>query len=129
MSKPTTDEQFQYAKGGFEEISDRDKFGKDKIVIKGVTKDYAEFEMHRIGLDAKMLMDRIQRVIETLEDRRADNLSVVSRLIKEKKPWVGLSIEERNDCLVDADPCECLAGPEAEELMRCIEAKLKEKNA
>lgn len=44
------------------------------------------------------------------------------------KPWVGLTDEERNDCLVDADPCECLATPEAEELMRCIEAKLKEKN-
>ena len=42
--------------------------------------------------------------------------------------WVGLTDEERNDCLVDADPCECLADPEAEELMRCIEAKLKQKN-
>ena len=44
------------------------------------------------------------------------------------KEWVGLTDEERNDCLVEADPCECLATPEAEELMRCIEAKLKEKN-
>jgi hypothetical protein len=129
MDKPTTEEQFEYAKGGFEEISDRDKFGKDKILIQGVTKDYAEFEMHRIALDANRLIDRVHRVIETLEARRADNLSVVGRLLKEKKPWVGLSIEERNDCLVEADPCECLAGPEAEELMRCIEAKLKEKNA
>ena len=45
-----------------------------------------------------------------------------------QRTWVGLTDEERNDCLVDADPCECLADPEAEELMRCIEAKLKEKN-
>ena len=45
-----------------------------------------------------------------------------------KREFVGLTDEERNDCLVDADPCECLAGPEAEELMRCIEAKLREKN-
>ena len=45
-----------------------------------------------------------------------------------KRTWVGLTDEERNDCLVDADPCECLADPEAEELMRCIEAKLKDKN-
>ena len=45
-----------------------------------------------------------------------------------QRTWVGLMDEERNDCLVDADPCECLADPEAEELMRCIEAKLKEKN-
>ena len=45
-----------------------------------------------------------------------------------QRTWVGLTDEERNDCLVDADPCECLADPEAEELMRCIEAKLKQKN-
>ena len=45
-----------------------------------------------------------------------------------QRTWVGLTDEERNDCLVDADPCECLADPEAEELMRCIEAKLKDKN-
>ena len=45
------------------------------------------------------------------------------------KSWVGLTDEERNDCLVEADPCECLATPEAEQLMIEIEAKLKEKNA
>ena len=45
-----------------------------------------------------------------------------------QRTWIGLTDEERNDCLVDADPCECLADPEAEELMRCIEAKLKQKN-
>ena len=46
----------------------------------------------------------------------------------EQREWQGLTDEERNDCLVEADPCECLATPEAEELMRCIEAKLKQKN-
>ncbi len=45
-----------------------------------------------------------------------------------KNDWVGLTDEERNDCLVEADPCECLATPEAQELMRTVEAKLKEKN-
>jgi hypothetical protein len=45
-----------------------------------------------------------------------------------KKPWVGLTDEERNDCLVSADPCECLAEPEAQQLMADVEAKLKEKN-
>ena len=45
-----------------------------------------------------------------------------------KREWQGLTDDERNDCLVEADPCECLATPEAEELMRCIEAKLKQKN-
>jgi hypothetical protein len=45
-----------------------------------------------------------------------------------KKEWVGLTGEERNDCLVEADPCEALAEPEARQLMEEVEAKLKEKN-
>ena len=45
-----------------------------------------------------------------------------------KRTWVNLTDEDRNDCLVEADPCECLATPEAQELMRCVEAKLKELN-
>ena len=45
-----------------------------------------------------------------------------------RKPWVGLTDEEKNNCLVEADPCEALATPEAQELMREVEAKLKEKN-
>jgi hypothetical protein len=44
------------------------------------------------------------------------------------KEWQGLTDEERNDCLVEADPCEALLNHEAWELMRTIEAKLKEKN-
>lgn len=43
-----------------------------------------------------------------------------------QRTWVELTDEDRNDCLVEADPCECLATPEAQELMRCVEAKLKE---
>ena len=35
---------------------------------------------------------------------------------------------ERNHCVVEADPCEELADPEAQQLMIEIEAKLKEKN-
>lgn len=45
-----------------------------------------------------------------------------------QRTWVDLTDEDRNDCLVEADPCECLATPEAQELMRCVEAKLKELN-
>jgi hypothetical protein len=45
-----------------------------------------------------------------------------------KKPWVGLTVQERNDCLVQADPCECLADPEAHQLMVEVEAKLRSKN-
>jgi hypothetical protein len=55
----------------------------------------------------------------------ADSQKLVGSL---KSGWVGLTDEERNDCLVEADPCECLATPEAQELMRTVEAKLKEKN-
>jgi hypothetical protein len=45
-----------------------------------------------------------------------------------KRPWVGLTVQERNDCLVQADPCECLADPEAHQLMVEVEAKLRSKN-
>jgi len=45
-----------------------------------------------------------------------------------QRTWVSLSDEDRNDCLVEADPCECLAEPEAQELMRCVEAKSRSKN-
>jgi len=45
-----------------------------------------------------------------------------------KKQWVGLTVQERNDCLVQADPCECLADPEAHQLMVEVEAKLRSKN-
>jgi len=45
-----------------------------------------------------------------------------------KREWVGLTDEEKNDCLVSADPCECLAKPESHQLMEDVEAKLKEKN-
>ena len=49
-------------------------------------------------------------------------------LANPKKEWVGLTDEERNACLVEADPCEALLEHEAWQLMRDIEAKLKEKN-
>ena len=45
------------------------------------------------------------------------------------KEWVGLTDEERNACLVEADPCEALLEHEAWQLMVDIEAKLKEKNS
>ena len=46
-----------------------------------------------------------------------------------KKEWAGLTDEERNACLVEADPCEALLEHEAWQLMVDIEAKLKDKNA
>ena len=45
-----------------------------------------------------------------------------------QRPWVGLTVEERNACLVSADPCEALADPEAKQLMEDIEAALRSKN-
>lgn len=42
-----------------------------------------------------------------------------------QRTWVGLTDKERNHCLVEADPCEALADPEAQQLMIEIEAKLK----
>ena len=45
-----------------------------------------------------------------------------------QRQWVGLTVEERNACLVSADPCEALADPEAKQLMEDIEAALRSKN-
>ena len=45
-----------------------------------------------------------------------------------QRKWVGLTDEDKNDCLVSADPCECLAKPESHQLMEDVEAKLREKN-
>ena len=45
-----------------------------------------------------------------------------------QRTWVGLTDEEYNDCLVEGDPCEALAEPEARAVMEAVEAKLKEKN-
>ena len=45
-----------------------------------------------------------------------------------QREWVGLTEEDKNDCLVSADPCECLAKPESHQLMEDVEAKLREKN-
>ena len=59
--------------------------------------------------------------------KHKDDLDVRAR-IKAKKEWVGLTDKERNACLVEADPCEALLEHEAWQLMRDIEAKLKEKN-
>lgn len=48
---------------------------------------------------------------------------------KAPRKWFGLTDKERNECLVEADPCEALADPESQQLMIEIEAKLKEKNS
>jgi hypothetical protein len=46
-----------------------------------------------------------------------------------QREWAGLTDEEFSDCLVEGDPCEALAEPEAWTVMREVEAKLREKNA
>jgi hypothetical protein len=85
----------------------------------------------------QLAKETLQKAIEQAEkqepvawqDTRKTWVDVpLKNVLKEKREWVGLTDEERNDCLVEADPCECLSTPEAEELMRTVEAKLKEKN-
>jgi hypothetical protein len=46
-----------------------------------------------------------------------------------QRKWVGLTEEDKNNCLVSADPCECLAKPESHQLIEDVEAKLREKNS
>ena len=74
-------------------------------------------------------------IYETIyEDTEGRPILVISLLNaygmvnKAQRPWVGLTVKERNACLVSADPCEALADPEAKQLMEDIEATLKKKN-
>jgi hypothetical protein len=61
-----------------------------------------------------------QVTIETLNDK-------VMHLMAQRT-WVGLTDEQKNDCLVSADPCETLAEPEARQLIEDVEQALKGKN-
>lgn len=62
---------------------------------------------------------------EILIIRMLDAYTLVNRM---PRHWVALTVHDQNDCLVSADPCECLADPESHQLMEDVEAKLKEKN-
>jgi hypothetical protein len=61
-----------------------------------------------------------QVTIETLNDK-------VMHLLAQRT-WAGLTDEQKNDCLVSADPCETLAEPEARQLIEDVEQALKERN-
>jgi len=65
---------------------------------------------------------------ETLAEHAMQEVQRLGQEIEQERTWVNLTDKDRNDCLVEADPCECLATPEAQELMRCVETKLKELN-
>lgn len=74
-------------------------------------------------------------IYETIyEDTEGRPILVISLLDaygmvnKTQRPWQGLTVEDRNACLVSADPCEALADPEAKQLMEDVEAALKERN-
>ena len=54
--------------------------------------------------------------------------AAIDAAAQEKKQWVGLTVHDQNDCLVSADPCECLADSESHQLMDDVEARLKDKN-
>ena len=62
---------------------------------------------------------------EILVIKLLDAYGMVNRA---KRRWFGLTEDDKNDCLVSADPCECLAEPEARQLIDDVEAKLREKN-
>ena len=75
-----------------------------------------------------VMVEEQQRMAKRIEELTQLVTSQGIRLMDAEKEWVGLTDEERNDCLVEADPCEALAEPEARQLMEEVEARLKEKN-
>ena len=87
----------------------------------GLGKDRARFVHHLVAF-ANLV------AAKALAEHAMHDVQRLGQEIEQERPWIDLTDEDRNDCLVEADPCECLATPEAQELMRCVEAKLKELN-
>ena len=81
---------------------------------------------------AEHAMQEVQRLGQEIEpDDIASILACQDMLDAQPVPprtWVGLTDDEKNDCLVSADPCEALAEPEARQLIEDVEQALKERN-
>ena len=81
---------------------------------------------------AEHAMREVQRLGQEIEpDDIASILACRDMLDAQPVPprtWVGLTDDEKNDCLVSADPCEALAEPEARQLIEDVEQALKERN-
>ena len=106
------------------------------------TAEYLATDAEICGKDAKEERALIQRSKIAFEealaqsDQESDDLTIAymsgfhdgKNKDAPQRTWVGLTDEDKNDCLVSADPCECLAKPESHQLMEDVEAKLKEKN-
>ena len=83
-------------------------FEKDgKVVMKSMIRNELFAEMH-------LLLKKVKKAL--------------ANPAQPPREWVGLTVQERNDCLVQADPCECLADTEAHQLMVEVEVKLRERN-
>ena len=78
--------------------------------------------VYAVPTEAVLEMRDYIRVLENLVRELGD------RLAKLEKPWVDLTLGELSECLVEGDPCEALAEPEAWEVMSSVQTKLKEKN-
>ena len=66
--------------------------------------------------------------IESLYKHQSEDDNKYLYTAPPQRTWVGLTEEDKNNCLVSADPCECLAKPESHQLIEDVEAKLREKN-
>ncbi len=81
----------------------------------------------------KELLEAVEDAIQAGDwtvDGACDPDLVIKRSKKAlaQRTWVGLTDDEKNDCLVSADPCEALAEPEARQLIEDVEQALKVKN-
>jgi len=86
---------------------------------------YEEFSGYVI---AKCMYETIYNDSEGRSILVIDVLDAYTMVNEAPKKWVGLTDEDKNNCLVSADPCESLSDPEAQQLMKDVEAKLKDKN-
>ena len=123
------------------EMNERDalKLGLQLVA----TAEYLATDAEICGKDAKEERELIQQSKIAFEealaqsDQESDDLTIAymsgfhdgKNKDAPQREWVGLTEEDKNNCLVSADPCECLAKSEAHQLMEDVEAKLREKNA
>ena len=89
---------------------------------------FSAMEQSSVRKEGIRQMDKYQSIMEELAIARMLIRELGDRLAKLEKPWVDLTVNELSDCLVEGDPCEALAEPEAWKVMRSVQTKFKEKN-
>ena len=99
----------------------------EKLDVRGSTKVYLDIPPQRTEQEPFGYFQYDIRLDAWVRNRKS-NRGAAFYIRPPQRTWVGLTDEEKNDCLVSADPCEALAEPEARQLIEDVEQALKVKN-